>query len=184
MSKLNLWRRTAPGPEAMPQPRIGAAALHIAEARGDVRPCPDMFARGAMAKGALALMLLRFEHGASYLNPRHDYRPLGVTTAEVEALLREWSDHRFFRVYAGLQGGEYAIFWPDADCTWPIGWRGIAAVLAHAEAEIGAGGPLASQLDRESIRLLRLEWGVARAKPGESGEIVSVDDIEVAGQIG
>jgi hypothetical protein len=184
MTEIQLFKRTAPGAAAMPQPETGAAALARAEARGDVVPGETMFAHGAPAKRLLAVLLLHLQHGTAYISPRHASRPLGAGLAEIERTLRDWGEAGFVRLYRQIGGDEIAVLFPDASEEWRFGWRSIGAALSLAEREVRAGGPLSEVFDLETVERLFREWGIARTAPGESGEIIDIDAVPLAGVIG
>ena len=183
MSDIALWKRTDPGAPASIQPPYGALALRIVEARGDVDPSPDIFAAGDDGKALLAYLLLYLENGVSYIAPR-DHATLGVSRSRLLSLLDGWNKAEIFRIYRAIGGGvEYAIVFPTTEDVWAFGWRSIGAALCFAEREMHRNGPLAMTFDQKMIDKLRVEWGLARAAPGEGGHILDVGEVEFAGPV-
>lgn len=167
----------------MPCPDKGAAALAQAEARGDVLADGDIFEEGDVAKGLLAILLFHQDDGVAMFSARGYARALGTDTARIKRILERWNLGGDFRVYRELDGDELAIIFPDASESWLFGWRSIGAALSYAERSVRAGGPLREVFDQDLVDRLRAEWGIARAAPGESGDILDVEAVPFAGAV-
>lgn len=175
MAKIQLFKRTAPGAAAMPRHDTGAAALWQAEQRGEVLPGEDLFERGDLAKGVLAICLFHQHEGIAAFTASGYARALDATPADIERVLRGWNEGGDFRVYRQFGGDELAVVFPDAAEQWLFGWRSIGAALSYAERNVRDGGRLSEVLDQDGIDRLRAEWGIERAAPGESGDILDVE---------
>lgn len=178
--KIQLWKRTEPGPAASAQPLHSAQALEVAELNGHIDPTPDIFAAGDAGKALLAFLLMHLENGVSFISP-NDHATLGISRSQLFQLLDDWNKHEVVRVYRATGGGvDYAVIFPTVEFTWAFGWRSIGAALCFAEREVHRNGPLAMTFDQEMIDKLRIEWGIARAAPGEGGHILDVGEVEFA----